>query len=37
MQRVMLLTGERASVFWGRNLARDDERFLETLDPRQAS
>lgn len=33
MQRMPLLTGERASVYWGHDLAGDNRRFLESLDP----
>lgn len=33
MQRMPLLTGERASVYWGHDLAGDNRRFLEALDP----
>jgi hypothetical protein len=33
MQRMALLTGERASVYWGNDLAGDNWRFLESLDP----
>jgi hypothetical protein len=33
MQRIALLTGERASVYWGNDLAGDNRRFLESLDP----
>ena len=33
MQRMPLLTGDRASVFWGHDLAGDNRRFLEALDP----
>jgi len=33
MQRMPLLTGERACVYWGHDLAGDNRRFLESLDP----
>lgn len=33
MQRMPLLTGDRASVYWGHDLAGDNQRFLEALDP----
>ena len=33
MQRIVLLTGERASVYWGDDLAGDNQRFFESLDP----
>lgn len=33
MQMMPLLTGERASVYWGHDLTGDNRRFLESLDP----
>lgn len=33
MQRMVLLMGDRAGVYWGDDLAGENQRFLESLDP----